>query len=63
MDRKRLGRGQQDTASIESRTLRGDACMRASLQGQVIDRRTAVRVEGRADVRAEKVPYGNKEES
>jgi hypothetical protein len=37
--------------------------MRASRQGQVIDRRTAVRVEGRADVRAEQVPYGNKEES
>jgi len=37
--------------------------MRACHPGEVIDRRTAVRVEGRADVRAEKVPYGNKEES
>jgi hypothetical protein len=64
MDRKRLGRGQQDEASIESRKPSGVTCaLRASRQGQVIDRRTAVRVEGRADVRAETVPYGNKEES
>jgi len=35
----------------------------AALRETVIDRRTAVRIERCADVRAETVPYGNKEES
>jgi len=64
-DRKRLGREEQDEASIESRFPKGRRVRSraAALRETVIDRRTAVRIERCADVRAETVPYGNKEES